>query len=74
MQENLDLGWILSGTYPSLREDYSGGGSAIVEFLNRVAGDRWSRPETTVDGETRESLDGRPLETRAEDGGTCNGR
>ena len=66
MRENLDLGWILPRTYSSL---WAGGG-IVVEFLNRVAGDRWSRLEMTMDGETRESPDGRPLETRVEDGGT----
>jgi hypothetical protein len=42
----------------------------IVEFLNHVARDRWSRMETTVDGETRKSPDARLLETRPEDDGT----
>jgi hypothetical protein len=69
MRENLDLGWIPPRTYPFLREDYFDGGGAVVEFLNRVAGDRWSRLEMTVDGETWESPHGRPLETQAEDGG-----
>jgi hypothetical protein len=70
MWENLDLGWIPPGTYPSLGEDYSGSGGVVVEILNHVAGDRWSRLETTMDGEIRESPDARPLETPPEDGGT----
>lgn len=48
MRENLDLGWILPGTYPFLGEDVSGHGGALVKFLNRVTGDRWSRLEMTV--------------------------
>jgi hypothetical protein len=69
MWENLDLGWIPPGTYPSLREDYSIGGSGVLKFLNRVIGDRWSCVETIVDGKTRESPDARPLETQPEDDG-----
>jgi hypothetical protein len=30
MRENLDLGWIFLITYPSLWEDYSGGGGASL--------------------------------------------
>jgi hypothetical protein len=72
MRENLDLGWIPPGTYPSLWEDYSGGGGGGgggVEFLNRVVEGKWSCVETTVDGETWESPDARPLESRPEDDG-----
>ena len=39
-------------TYPFLWKDYSGGGNAVIKFLNYVAKDRWSCMETTVDGET----------------------
>jgi hypothetical protein len=70
MRENLDLGWIPPRTYPSLGEDFSGDSGALVEFLNRIAGNRWSRVQTTVDGKTRESPGGRPLESRAEDDGS----
>ena len=69
MWENLDLGWIPPGTYLSLWEDYSGSGDAVIKFLNCVAGDRWSCLETTMDGETQESPDGCPLETRAKNDG-----
>ena len=69
MQQNLDLGWILHGTYLSLQEDYSAGGNVLVEFLNHVAGDRWSRMETTMDGKTQAYLDAYPLEPRREDNG-----
>jgi hypothetical protein len=70
MRENLDLGWIPPATYPFLQEDYSADGGALVEILNRVVWDRWSRVETTVDSETRASPNARPLEPRPEDDGT----
>lgn len=63
MWENLDLRWIPIGIYPFLGEDVSSGGGALVEFLNCITEDIWSCLKTIVDGETRESPDGRPLES-----------
>jgi hypothetical protein len=61
MQENLDLRWIPPSEYPMLGDKYCEGSVRLVSFLNDVAVERWSRVETAVDGETRETTDLGPV-------------
>jgi hypothetical protein len=57
MQENLDLRWIPPSEYSMLGDRYCEGSVRLISFLNDVAVERWSRVETAVDGETRETTD-----------------
>jgi hypothetical protein len=57
MRENLDLRWISPSQYLMLGDRYFNGSVRLISFLNHVAVERWSRVETVVDGETRESTD-----------------
>jgi hypothetical protein len=66
MRENLDLRWIPPSQNPILGDSYSDGSDHLVSFLNHLAVDRWSRVETAVDGETRESIDLGPIEINPE--------
>jgi hypothetical protein len=61
MRENLDLCWIPPLEYLMLGDRYYEGSVRLVSFLNDVAVERWSRVETAVDGETRETTDLGPI-------------
>jgi hypothetical protein len=66
MRENLDLRWISPSQYPTLGDRYFDGNFRFLTFLNHVAGERWSRVEMAVNGETREIRDLGPTEINPE--------
>jgi hypothetical protein len=70
MWEISNLQWISPIQYLLLGVNFFDAGSALLKFLNRVVGDRWSRVEMAVDGKTWEYGDVRLSHSKSEENAT----